>query len=70
MASSTRREELVVGSDEVAVTSRLRRGLATKSQREALEYVLAKLGESATNVEFLMQVQRDSSLDGTSSSVN
>ncbi|CAB4892955.1 MAG: transcription termination factor Rho [Actinobacteria bacterium] len=69
-ASSTRREELVMGSDEVTVMSRLRRGLALKTQREALDYVLAKLGESATNVEFLMQVQRDSSLDGTANSVN
>ena len=69
-ASSTRREELVMGSDEDTVMSRLRRGLALKTQREALDYVLAKLGESATNVEFLMQVQRDSSLDGTASSVN
>ena len=48
----------------------LRRGLAAGGARAALEYVLGKLGDTPTNVEFLMQVQRDSSLDETSGAGN
>ena len=69
-ASGTRREDLLLGGDEVALTWKLRRGLASGGARAALEYVLGKLGDTPTNVEFLMQVQRDSSLDEMSGSGN
>jgi transcription termination factor Rho len=69
-ASGTRREDLLLGGDEVALTWRLRRGLAARGPRAALEYVLGKLGDTPTNVEFLMHVQRDSSLDETSGAGN
>ncbi len=69
-ASGTRREDLLLGGDEVALTWKLRRGLAARGPRAALEYVLGKLGDTPTNVEFLMQVQRDSSLDETSGAGN
>jgi transcription termination factor Rho len=69
-ASGTRREDLLLGGDEVALTTKLRRGLAARGERAALDYVLGKLGETPTNVEFLMQVQRDSSLDETSGAGN
>jgi len=69
-ASGTRREDLLLGGDEVALSWKLRRGLAARGARSALEYVLGKLGDTPTNVEFLMQVQRDSSLDEKSGSGN
>jgi transcription termination factor Rho len=69
-ASGTRREDLLLGGDEVALTTKLRRGLAARGERAALDYILGKLGETPTNVEFLMQVQRDSSLDETSDAGN
>ena len=44
--------------------------MSARGARAALEYVLGKLGDTPTNVEFLMQVQRDSSLDETSGAGN
>ncbi|MGG7463823.1 transcription termination factor Rho [Plantibacter sp. YIM 135347] len=57
-ASSTRREEMLLGADEVKVTWKLRRALAGLDQQQALEVVLGKLKETASNVEFLVQMQK------------
>jgi len=57
-ASGTRREEMLLGADEVKVTWKLRRALAGLDQQAALEIVLGRLKETQTNVEFLMQVQK------------
>ncbi len=57
-ASGTRREEMLMGADEVKVTWNLRRALAGLDQQQALEIVLGKLKDTSTNVEFLMQVQK------------
>jgi transcription termination factor Rho len=57
-ASGTRREEMLMGTDEVKVTWKLRRALAGLDQQQALEIVLGRLKETQTNVEFLMQVQK------------
>jgi transcription termination factor Rho len=57
-ASGTRREEMLMGADEVKVTWKLRRALAGLDQQQALESVLGKLKDTATNVEFLMQMQK------------
>ncbi len=57
-ASGTRREEMLMGADEVKVTWGLRRALAGLDQQQALETVLGRLKETSTNVEFLMQVQK------------
>jgi transcription termination factor Rho len=57
-ASGTRREEMLMGVDEVKVTWKLRRALAGLDQQQALEIVLGRLKETQTNVEFLMQVQK------------
>ena len=57
-ASGTRREEMLLGADEVKVTWKLRRALAGLDQQQALEIVLGRLKETQTNVEFLMQVQK------------
>ncbi|WP_194241320.1 transcription termination factor Rho [Galbitalea soli] len=57
-ASGTRREEMLMGADEVKVTWKLRRALAGLEQQQALEIVLGKLKETSSNVEFLMQIQK------------
>ncbi|MET1043323.1 MAG: transcription termination factor Rho [Microbacteriaceae bacterium] len=57
-ASGTRREEMLMGADEVKVTWKLRRALAGLDPQQALEIVLGKLKETQTNVEFLMQIQK------------
>ena len=57
-ASGTRREEMLLGADEVKVTWKLRRALAGLEQQQALEIVLGKLRETQSNVEFLMQIQK------------
>jgi transcription termination factor Rho len=64
-ASGTRREEMLMGVDEVKVTWKLRRALAGLDQQQALEIVLGKLKETSSNVEFLMQIQK--SLPGANS---
>ena len=65
-ASGTRREEMLMGTDEVKVTWKLRRALAGLEQQQALEIVLGKLKETNSNVEFLMQIQK--SLPGAAAS--
>ncbi|WP_394289410.1 transcription termination factor Rho, partial [Microbacterium sp.] len=57
-ASSTRREEMLLSSDEVKITWKLRRALAGLDPQQALEVVLGKLKETGSNVEFLVQMQK------------
>lgn len=66
-ASSTRREEMLMGADEVKVTWALRRALAGLDQAQALETVLSKLKETKTNVEFLMLMQKSGAFNAQSS---
>ncbi|WP_141898801.1 transcription termination factor Rho [Paramicrobacterium agarici] len=64
-ASSTRREEMLLGQDEVKVTWKLRRALAGLDTQQALEVVLGKLKETSSNVEFLVQMQKSIPQPGT-----
>ncbi|MGX5681321.1 transcription termination factor Rho [Schumannella luteola] len=64
-ASGTRREEMLMGADEVKVTWKLRRALAGLDQQQALEIVLGKLKETQSNVEFLMQIQKSMPAPGS-----
>ncbi|MDQ4137797.1 MAG: transcription termination factor Rho, partial [Actinomycetota bacterium] len=57
-ASGTRREEMLMGVDEVKVTWKLRRALAGLDPQQALEIVLGKLKETSSNVEFLLAIQK------------
>jgi len=57
-ASGTRREEMLLGAEEVKVTWKLRRALAGLDQQQALEIVLKKMKDTSSNVEFLMQIQK------------
>jgi transcription termination factor Rho len=63
-ASGTRREEMLLGDEEVKVTWKLRRALAGLEPQQALDVVLKNLKETGSNVEFLMQIQK--SLPATS----
>ncbi|MGN6445689.1 transcription termination factor Rho [Amnibacterium sp.] len=56
--SGTRREEMLMGPDEVKVTWQLRRAIANHTPQEALDVVTSKLRETQTNVEFLVQMQK------------
>jgi transcription termination factor Rho len=57
-ASGTRREEMLMGPDEVKVTWKLRRALAGLDTQAALDIVLTKIKETGSNVEFLVQMQK------------
>jgi transcription termination factor Rho len=57
-ASSTRREELLMGKDELAIVWKLRRVLAGLESQQGLELMLDKLKKSSTNAEFLMQITK------------
>ncbi|MHA6800998.1 transcription termination factor Rho [Bounagaea algeriensis] len=58
-ASSTRKDEILLSPDELAVTHKLRRVLAALDTQQALELVLDKLRKTNTNIEFLMQVAKN-----------
>jgi transcription termination factor Rho len=55
-ASGTRKEELLMGSDELKVTWKLRRVLHALETQQAIELLLNKLREAPTNRQFLMSV--------------
>jgi transcription termination factor Rho len=57
-ASGTRREELLMSKDELAIVWKLRRVLSGLDGQQALELLLDKLKKSKSNIEFLMQVQK------------
>jgi transcription termination factor Rho len=57
--SSTRKEDLLLAPDELAVTVKLRRVLAALDTQQALELVLDRLRKTRNNVEFLMQVAKN-----------
>ncbi|MCW2752293.1 MAG: transcription termination factor Rho, partial [Aeromicrobium sp.] len=57
-ASSTRREELLMAKDELAVVWKLRRVLSGLEGQQGLELILDKLKKTTSNVEFLMQINK------------
>ncbi|MDQ2707121.1 MAG: transcription termination factor Rho, partial [Actinomycetota bacterium] len=58
-ASSTRKEELLLAPDEMAVMVKLRRVLSALDDQQALDLVLTQLRKTRTNIEFLMQVAKN-----------
>ncbi|WP_436491775.1 transcription termination factor Rho [Actinokineospora sp. HUAS TT18] len=56
--SGTRKEELLLPPDELAVTVKLRRVLHALDSQAAIELLLDRLRKSRTNIEFLMQVAK------------
>ncbi|QGG42132.1 transcription termination factor Rho [Aeromicrobium yanjiei] len=63
-ASSTRREELLMGKDELNIVWKLRRVLSGLDGRQGLELMLDKLKQSPNNAEFLAQITKTISEDG------
>lgn len=57
-ASGTRKEELLLGSDELAITWKLRRVLHALDQQQAIELLLDKMKQTKSNAEFLLQIQK------------
>ncbi|MGL4172712.1 MAG: transcription termination factor Rho [Actinomycetota bacterium] len=62
--SGTRREEILLGREELAVSWKLRRVLTALDSQQALELLLSKLKETKSNTEFLMQVQKTTPVPG------
>jgi len=56
--SSTRKEELLLSPDELAVTIKLRRVLHSLEPLQAIELLLDRLRKTRTNIEFLMQIAK------------
>jgi transcription termination factor Rho len=56
--SGTRREELLMSKEELAIIWKLRRVLSGLDGQQALELLLERLKKSQSNIEFLMQVQK------------
>ena len=63
-SSGTRREELLMSKEELAIVWKLRRVLSGLDGQQALELLLERLKKTASNVEFLTQVQKTTPLTG------
>ena len=57
-ASSTRREEILVSREELAVMWQLRRVLSALDPQQAIELLMDRLKKTKSNIEFLRQVQQ------------
>lgn len=57
-ASGTRKEEILMGSEELNIVWKLRRVLHALEPQQALELLLEKMKGTKSNVEFLMQIQK------------
>ncbi|WP_030268013.1 transcription termination factor Rho [Streptomyces sp. NRRL B-24484] len=57
-ASSTRKEEILLGKEELAVTWKLRRVLHALDSQQAIELLLDKMKQTKSNAEFLMQIAK------------
>lgn len=63
-ASGTRKEEILLGAEELAVVWKLRRVLHALDQQQAIELLLDKMKQTKSNVEFLMQIQKTTPTPG------
>ncbi|MGW0941467.1 transcription termination factor Rho [Streptomyces sp. NPDC002623] len=63
-ASGTRKEEILLGNEELAVTWKLRRVLHALDQQQAIELLLDKMKQTKSNIEFLMQIQKTTPTSG------
>jgi len=57
-ASGTRKEEILMGKEELNIVWRLRRVLHALESQQALELLLDKMKGTKSNVEFLIQIQK------------
>ncbi|WP_130796598.1 transcription termination factor Rho [Streptomyces otsuchiensis] len=63
-ASGTRKEEILMGAEELAVVWKLRRVLHALDQQQAIELLLDKMKQTKSNAEFLMQIQKTTPSSG------
>jgi len=62
--SGTRREELLMGKEELSIIWKLRRVLSGLDGQQALELLLERLKKTHSNIEFLTQVQKTTPMAG------
>ena len=67
VASGTRKEEILMGTEELNIVWRLRRVLHALEPQQALELLLEKMKGTKSNVEFLMQIQKTTTSEGGTS---
>jgi transcription termination factor Rho len=60
-ASGTRKEEILLAPDELAIMLKLRRALHALDSQQALEQLLEQLRRTGSNAEFLMHLARSAS---------
>ncbi|HET6909385.1 MAG TPA: transcription termination factor Rho [Mycobacteriales bacterium] len=63
-ASGTRREDILMGPEELQIVWKLRRVLHALEMQQALELLLDRMKQTKTNYEFLRQVQQTTHLAG------
>ncbi|WP_327392904.1 MULTISPECIES: transcription termination factor Rho [unclassified Streptomyces] len=63
-ASGTRKEEILMGSDELQIVWKLRRVLHALDQQQAIELLLDKMKQTKSNAEFLLQIQKTTPTPG------
>ncbi|GAA2202559.1 transcription termination factor Rho [Streptomyces bangladeshensis] len=63
-ASGTRKEEILLGAEELGIVWKLRRVLHALDQQQAIELLLDKMKQTKSNVEFLMQIQKTTPAPG------
>ncbi|RMI36189.1 transcription termination factor Rho [Streptomyces triticirhizae] len=63
-ASATRKEEILMGSEELAIVWKLRRVLHALDQQQAMELLLDRMKKTKSNAEFLMQIQKTTPTPG------
>ena len=56
--SSTRKEEILLGAEELAIIWKLRRVLHALDQQQAMELLLDRMKKTKSNAEFLMTIQK------------
>ncbi|MCG3042761.1 transcription termination factor Rho [Streptomyces sp. S1A] len=63
-ASGTRKEEILMGAEELGIVWKLRRVLHALDQQQAIELLLDKMKQTKSNAEFLMQIQKTTPAPG------
>jgi transcription termination factor Rho len=62
--SGTRREEILMGSDELKIVWKLRRVMGALDSQQAIELLLDRVKQTRSNAEFLMQVAKNTPSQG------
>ncbi|MFI8167091.1 transcription termination factor Rho [Streptomyces sp. NPDC085931] len=63
-ASGTRKEEILLGGEELGIVWKLRRVLHALDSQQAIELLLDKMKQTKSNAEFLLQIQKTTPAPG------